>query len=233
MVASSPAGYRARICRTWPPLPTTASIPRPIPASLRPKDLPPDWFDTLPPPPQSDAALRFLVDDVAIAFDDRLFDQRVQQVARDVGDFVVRRRDGIYSYQLAVVVDDLAMDITEVVRGRDLLDSTPRQIQLIHALGGQPPDYGHLPLILNHRGEKLSKRDRSLTLRSLRESGVGPDALIGALAYSLGLSETPEPIAPENLVPHFSWEQITCEDWHLPPDFTLQLLRCNGSSIPR
>ncbi len=157
----------------------------PYPVALRPRDLAPDWFDRGP----RDAALRFAVEAGAVAFEDRVVGRVVEDVRQSVGDVVLKRRDGVYAYQLAVVVDDLAMGVTEVVRGMDLLDSTARQIRLIEALGGTVPTYAHVPLLVNARGEKLSKRDGALTVRSLREAGVSSEALVGWLAAALGQGE--------------------------------------------
>jgi len=114
------------------------------------------------------------------------------------------------------VVDDLAMGIDDVVRGADLLASTARQIQLIAALGGAPPAYAHVPLLVNAQGEKLSKRDQGLTLRSLREAGASPEAITGYLAHSLGLLDRSEPCRPADLVPGFAWGKIGRTDWTLP-----------------
>src|SRR3954468_20832220 len=135
----------------------------PYPASLRPREIAPGWFEEIP-----DAAIRFRVDERPVAFVDRVQGPITERVDLAVGDFVLRRRDGLWAYQLAVVVDDLAMEIDEVVRGADLLASAARQIQLIQALGGAPPAYAHVPLLLDPAGGKLSKRDDSLTLGSLR-----------------------------------------------------------------
>lgn len=118
-----------------------------------------DWQQGDPVPPG--AAWRFRVGDFnapELVFTDRVQGTICQQLARDVGDFVVRRADGCMTYQLAVVVDDLAQGITQVVRGADLLDSTARQIALIKALGGTVPDYAHVPVAVNAAGEKLSKQ---------------------------------------------------------------------------
>lgn len=104
------------------------------------------------------AAWRFRVPQGAIAFDDRIRGRVEQDVVRDVGDFPLLRADGCFTYQLAVVVDDLAQGVTDVVRGADLIDSTPRQIALIRALGGDVPTYAHLPVVINAQGEKLSKQ---------------------------------------------------------------------------
>lgn len=186
----------------------------PYPAAFRPERLEPGWFEQV-----SDAAIRFKVHDRPVEWIDRVHGRQVERVDQTVGDFVLKRRDGLYAYQLAVVVDDLLMGITEVVRGADLLDSTARQIQLIEALGGTPPAYAHVPLVVNGQGEKLSKRDAGLTLRSLREAGMSADELAGWLGWSLGLLERPEACAAADLVPRFAWEKVGRETWVLPPGF--------------
>jgi glutamyl-tRNA synthetase len=192
----------------------------PYPASLRPGTLEPDWFARLCGMARPNAAIRFRVDDRPVSFTDRVFGPLTERVDLAVGDFVLKRRDGLYAYQLAVVVDDLAMGIDDVVRGADLLASTARQLQLIAALGGAPPAYAHVPLMVNARGEKLSKRDQGLTLRSLREEGASPEAITGYLAHSLGLLDRPEPCRPADLVPVFTWEKIGRADWILPEDLS-------------
>jgi glutamyl-tRNA synthetase len=197
----------------------------PYPASLRPGVLNPDWFPRLCADARPDAAIRFLVDDRPVTFDDRVYGPITEWVDLAVGDFVLKRRDGLYAYQLAVVVDDLAMGIDDVVRGADLLASTARQIQLLEALGGTPPAYAHVPLVVNARQEKLSKRDQGLTLRSLREAGLGSEAVTGYLAHSLGLLERPEPCRPGDLIPLFSWDRIARADWVLPDDLMGLLAR--------
>jgi len=112
-----------------------------------------------------------------IAYRDRLLGAQVQVLSRDVGDFVIKRADGLFAYQLAVVVDDAAMGITEVVRGEDLLKSTARQLLLYRALGLKPPRFYHCPLMLDDSGARLAKRHDSLSLRALREHGTQPDQL--------------------------------------------------------
>ena len=112
-------------------------------------------------------AIRFRVPDEVIAFDDLLRGRVEENVARETGDFVVRRADGIFAYQLAVVVDDEEQGVTQVVRGGDLLSSTARQIALQRALGYRTPQYAHVPLVLNEKGEKLGKRDGALPLRDV------------------------------------------------------------------
>ena len=196
----------------------------PYPASLRPRDVDPAWFERLCVAPRPDAAIRFLVDERPVTFTDRVYGSITERVDLAVGDFVLKRRDGLYAYQLAVVVDDLLMGIDDIVRGADLLASTARQIQLLEALGGTPPAYAHVPLVVSSRGEKLSKRDQGLTLRLLRDSGAHPEAVVGYLAFSLGLLDRPEPCLPADLVAVFTWDRIGREDWRLPEDLARLLL---------
>jgi glutamyl-tRNA synthetase len=113
----------------------------------------------------------------------------VQDVAHDIGDFVLRRGDGAWAYQLAVVVDDAAMGVTEVVRGEDLWTSTPRQVLLQRALGLPTPQYAHVPLLRGADGTKLSKRHGAPDVAALRERGVDPHRVVAALARSCGLLE--------------------------------------------
>jgi glutamyl-tRNA synthetase len=124
------------------------------------------------------------------------------------GDFVVARGDGTFSYQLAVVVDDLAMQISEVVRGDDLLSSVPRQLALAHALGGTAPAWLHVPLVLAADGQRLGKRHGSTSVASLRERGVSPASIIGKLAATLGLAEPGEELMPAALVSRFELTKL-------------------------
>ena len=110
------------------------------------------------PAGQAARAWRLRVPAGPVRFIDRIVGEQVQDVARDVGDFVLRRADGLWAYQLAVVVDDADQGMTDIVRGADLLDSTPRQIVLMHALGVPVPRHAHVPLVVNAAGEKLSKQ---------------------------------------------------------------------------
>ncbi len=186
----------------------------PYPARLRPADLPSGWYAALRP---GAAALRFKVDAAPVHFTDRVFGRIAERVDRTVGDFVLRRRDGCYAYQLAVTVDDLAMGVTEVVRGADLLDSTARQAQLIRALGAEPPAYAHVPLVLGPDGAKLSKRDNGLALGSLREAGARPEQVTGYLAWMLGLLEQPRACTPAELAPGFAWGRLRRANIQLAP----------------
>jgi glutamyl-tRNA synthetase len=190
----------------------------PYPAHLRPISVAPGWFEALMHAPAPEASIRFRVEPGEWAFEDRVFGRLAESVADAVGDFVLRRRDGYYAYQLAVVVDDLHMGITEVVRGADLLWSTPRQIQLIEALGSSPPAYTHIPLVLNADRQKLSKRDEGLTLAALRNAGVSPEQVVGYLAYSLGLLPSPSAMPAPDVVPLFDEQKVGREDWILPAD---------------
>ena len=132
-------------------------------------------------------------------------------LSRDCGDFVIRRADGVYAYQLAVVVDDADNGVTQVVRGRDLLASAPRQKYLFSLLGRPAPDYVHVPLLLAPDGRRLSKRDGDLDLGALLERTT-PEVIIGALAFSAGLLEKNEPISAKELASIFDWSRVRKED---------------------
>lgn len=138
-------------------------------------------------------ALRFRVPDTTITCDDAVAGPIAQDLARDVGDFVLRRGDGVFAYQLAVVADDVAMGITDVVRGADLLSSAPRQIALARALGAAPPRFAHVPMVVTPEGARIEKRTPGVTVRALRESGMPAQQIVGALAHGLGLAATNAP----------------------------------------
>ncbi len=157
-------------------------------------------------------AVRLRVPDEEISFVDRLQGAYSENLAKDCGDFILRRSDGVYAYQLAVVVDDAAMGVTEVVRGQDLLSSTPRQIYLQRLLGYLTPDYCHVPLLCAKDGRRLSKREADLTLAAMRTEGVMPEAIVGRLAHVAGLIDRPEPITPQELVPLFTVEKLGKKD---------------------
>ncbi len=123
------------------------------------------------------------------------------------GDFVVRRADGVYVYQLAVTVDDGEAGVTEVVRGMDLLSSAPRQMYLQELLGFPHPVYGHVPMLLAQDGRRLSKRDRDLDMGALRNH-LKPETLLGFLAHAAGLLDKPQDISIRELATLFSWEKL-------------------------
>lgn len=151
---------------------------------------------------------RLWVPDSEIRFTDRVCGPVSSVLSRDCGDFVIQRADGAWAYQLAVVVDDALMGVTEVVRGNDLLLSSPQQIYLYRLLGYEPPAFAHLPLVCNSAGIRLSKRDRSLSMEHLRLTHT-PQQLIGRLAFMAGLSDSPSrPCTAASLIPRFSWDAI-------------------------
>ena len=148
--------------------------------------------------------------DREIRIDDGHYGPLIQNPAREVGDFILRRADGVFAFQLAVSADDMAMGVTRVVRGRDLLSSAPRQKWLIETLGGTAPAYCHCPLLTAGQG-KLSKRLGSLSTQMLRRE-KRPEELVGRLAFLCGLTENDAPVSVRELVPGFSWEKIRTED---------------------
>ena len=133
--------------------------------------------------------------------------QYEENLATDCGDFVVRRADGAYVYQLAVTVDDGEVGVTEVVRGADLLSSAPRQMYLQSLFGFAHPKYGHVPMLLAPDGRRLSKRDRDLDLGALRTRFTAPE-LLGLLSFSAGLIEKNTPVSLSELVSAFSWKNL-------------------------
>lgn len=143
-----------------------------------------------------------------VRFDDLAFGPQVEVLARDCGDFLVRRSDGVVAYQLAVAVDDALMGVTQVVRGRDLLGSVARQMWVQRALGLDSPSYGHVPLLVAPDGRRLAKRDRDLDLGAIREGGVSAPRVLGALAALVGLAEPGEGVTAESLVGRFAWENL-------------------------
>src|SRR5438552_3123907 len=136
-------------------------------------------------------ALRFRVPEGAVRFEDEIQGPQEFDVQTDTGDFVLRRADGIHAYQLAVVVDDAAMGISQVLRGADLLSSTARQILLYRALGLAIPSWAHAPLVLSAAGERLAKRDRSVSLDELRGRNVDPRRVADELLRLSGQGEAP------------------------------------------
>jgi glutamyl-tRNA synthetase len=138
----------------------------------------------------------------------------LQNLQEDCGDFVVRRADGCYVYQLAVTVDDGEAGVTEVVRGMDLLGSAPRQMYLQELFGFPHPRYGHVPMLLAPDGRRLSKRDKDLDLGVLRQK-LQPAELIGHLAAAAGLIDRYEPVSARELVSQFRWENLRGEAIYL------------------
>ena len=160
-------------------------------------------------------AWRVRVPDEVITFEDGHMGPCAENLARDCGDFYLRRADGVFAYQLAVVVDDARMGVTEVVRGSDLLSSTARQLYLYRLLGLQAPTFAHCPLLLAPDGRRLSKRDGDQSLENLREKYTAQE-IVGKLAYAYGLQPEPAPCTPESLIPGFSWAKVPKQDVCLP-----------------
>ena len=206
------------------------------------------------------ATTRLIVPDRTIPFTDGHYGRHDINLAEHCGDYIVRRKDGAWAYQLAVVVDDALMGITEIVRGRDLLLSSPQQIHLRELLfgerktengtdagsesrskiyfdyaeqqGGKDHEAGlkrknnsltahhsqltvnffHHPLLCNAEGQRLCKRDKSMDLGYLRNKGTTSQEIIGLLAHLAGLTDTPAPITPTELLPLFSWDKVPTED---------------------
>ncbi len=163
-------------------------------------------------------AMRVRVPDETVRFVDGCQGEYAENLARDCGDFIIRRSDGVYGYQLAVVVDDAEMGVTQVVRGRDLLESTPRQIYLYEQLGFTPPEFYHIPLLTAPDGRRLSKRDGDLDLGVLREKFGRPEPIVGMMAAAVGLRPTAQPVPLAALVADFSWDRVPRHDIALPPE---------------
>jgi glutamyl-tRNA synthetase len=158
---------------------------------------------------QKDPALRLRVPEgVTIRVDDCIAGPVEEDLARRTGDFIIARADGVVSYQLAVVVDDIDMGITHVLRGDDLLPSTPRQVYLTRMLGAEPPVYCHAPLILAPDGMRLAKRHGSISVAELREAGHAAEELVGWLAWSCGLIDRAEACRAADLIAEFAIEKI-------------------------
>lgn len=177
-------------------------------------------------PPHGKSSIRLYVPDEEIEFTDVVYGHQSVNLSHECGDFVLRRTDGAWSYQLAVVVDDALMGINEVVRGSDLLLSAAQQVYLHRLLGLQPPRYAHVPLICNSEGRRLSKRDRSLSMEELRAK-YQPREIIGYLAHIGGLTPKASPCEARELVGIFDWKKI-------PNALKIEIpdsLDCSGTSV--
>ena len=141
-----------------------------------------------------------------------------ENLARDCGDFLLRRSDGMFAYQLAVVVDDAAMGVTEVVRGADLLDSTPRQLYLYRLLGLKAPEFVHFPLLLTSDGRRLSKRNADVGLEDLRPRFSAAE-ILGRLAFLAGFNPSGEPKTARELLADFDWNRVPREDIRIPEGY--------------
>ena len=151
---------------------------------------------------------RVMVPDREFSLHDLVQGEYRENLLNDCGDFVVRRADGVYVYQLAVTVDDGESGVTEVVRGWDLLGSAPRQMYLQEIFGFDHPEYAHIPMLMAPEGRRLSKRDQDLDMGALRNR-LKPEQLIGVLAHAAGLTETAAPISAAELATIFDWSKIS------------------------
>ena len=181
---------------------------------------------------KKEPALRFRVlPGETVTFTDLVHGQVSSAVARDAGDFVLRRGDGVFAYQLAVAVDDLAMNISHVLRGADLLSSTARQLLLMRTMSSTGrlafaprdaalPAYGHVPMVVAPGGQRLEKRSMGRSVRELRAKGLSPEAVLGKLARGLGLTERDSPILAEDLARSVRGRSITfgTTPWRIPVD---------------
>ena len=173
------------------------------------------------PPAQANnrkPAWRVKVPDETVRFTDLHYGPYAENLAAECGDFVIRRADGVFAYQLATAVDDGLMGVTEVVRGRDLIGSTARQLWLQRTLGLPSPVYGHIPLLTDWDGRRLSKRDGDLDLARLREKWR-PEEILGMLAEAAGILPAYRPVSARELVPLFSWGKVKKGDVRLPEGF--------------
>jgi len=155
-------------------------------------------------------AWKVKVPDRSISFVDGHYGRFTENLI-DSGDFIVKRSDGVFAYQLAVSLDDARMGITRVVRGSDLLSSAARQIWLISELGGIAPEYCHAPLLVTDGSRKMSKRSGDLNMDALREK-YSAEEMLGLLAYLLGLRDNKEPVSARALIPDFSWDRVPTEN---------------------
>jgi glutamyl-tRNA synthetase len=162
-------------------------------------------------------AFRLRVPPGEVEFTDGVQGPQRRDVGAEVGDFVVARADGVPSYQLAVVMDDAAMGVTEVVRGDDLLSSTARQLLLYRALGLAAPRFAHVPLVAGEDGARLAKRHGALSLGELRAGGADPRSVVGLLAALSGLAPPGARLHPRDLVQGFSLARVAPDTARLSP----------------
>jgi glutamyl-tRNA synthetase len=158
-------------------------------------------------------AWRFRVPTGLVDWDDLFLGAMQLDPFRNGGDFIVGRHTIGAAYQLAVVADDAAMGVNQVIRGSDLVPSTPRQILLYRQLGWPEPRFGHVPLTVDPDGRRLAKRDGSIKLSSLREAGVDPQVLVGSLIHSCGWSDSMTPTTPRSAIDRFDPSRLPAEPW--------------------
>ena len=158
--------------------------------------------------------MRMRVPDEAVSFEDLHFGPVSEHLARDCGDYIIRRSDGLFGYQLAVVIDDALSGVNEIVRGRDILFSTPRQMHLQRTLGFDTPAYAHIPLLMDANGRRLAKRDKDLDLTALSKV-MTPEQILGMLAYSAGIIPENRAAGLAELTRVFDWKNVKKDDIRL------------------
>ncbi len=158
-------------------------------------------------PPDRPPSWRLAVPDRVYEVQDILQGVYAENLTAGCGDFILRRADGAFVYQLAVTVDDYESGVNQVVRGVDLLSSTPRQMYLQELLGFPTPEYAHIPLLVAADGRRLSKRDRDMDLGFL-QMHTTPQRLLGVLACAAGLIDRQEPVSARELISEFSWDKV-------------------------
>lgn len=162
-------------------------------------------------------AMRMRVPDEVLSFVDGHFGQVSENLEKGSGDYIIRRSDGLFGYQLAVVIDDALCGVNEIVRGRDILFSTPRQMHMQRTLGFQTPSYFHIPLLMDANGRRLAKRDKDLDLTALSQT-MTPEQILGMLAYSAGVIPENRPASLEELTRVFDWKNVKKGDIRLAYD---------------
>lgn len=165
----------------------------------------------LPPQPDRVGATRLMVPQHDVTFTDGHYGTCSVNLAQQVGDFIIRRKDGAWAYQLVVVIDDALMGVNEVVRGRDLLLSSPQQMYVASLLGFSSPQFYHLPLLCNTEGQRLSKRDKSMDMGYLRGRFTAHE-IIGQLAFWAGLVPSPSALSAQTLADTFDWSKVPTDD---------------------
>lgn len=161
-------------------------------------------------------AYRLQVENFPISFTDGHYGSQCYNLCEESGDFIVRRSDGVFAYQLAVTIDDALMGVTQVVRGCDLLSSTPMQLYIYKLLNFTPPGFCHIPLLVAPDGRRLAKRDKDLEISVLRRHFGSPEPIIGYLAYMAGQIDKPEPIKAAELLPIFDADKIPTQNIVVP-----------------
>ena len=165
----------------------------------------------LPPQPGRVGATRLMVPQREVTFTDGHYGLQSVNLSQQVGDFIIRRKDGAWAYQLVVVIDDALMGVNEVVRGRDLLLSSPQQLYVASLFDFPAPQFYHLPLLCNAEKQRLSKRDKSMDMGYLRQR-FSASEIIGQLAFWAGLIPTPVALSAQELMSTFDWSKVPTTD---------------------